>query len=218
MACVDGKYCPQQLLFNEFGETNTTIGVATDAEGDVFTTSDQNAVQEFVKTTSGFEAPVQMPSGTDFLYCSKIAVDPAGDVLVDGFTAEGTNGNKIVQIVHDYAYNAAGYSTPATYTVGHGFASVNGITTDSSGHVFLADLQDSLTGRFKLSSSGLTKYVSLPFSEATNPENLAVDNHGDVFLTDSGNNRVLESVYSGGKYSSPVVGLQPPWRHALMKA
>lgn len=67
------------------------------------------------------------------------------------------------------------------------------------------------TDQFPFHSAKPRGQVVLPFTGLDNPEEVAVDAKGDVYVTDSGNNRVLElAAGSTGQTVVPLAGLERP--------
>ena len=68
-----------------------------------------------------------------------------------------------------------------------------------------------ITNQFPFHSAKPQGQVVLPFTGLDNPEEIAVDAKGDVYVTDSGNNRVLELVAgSTGQTVVPLARLDKP--------
>ncbi len=68
-----------------------------------------------------------------------------------------------------------------------------------------------ITNQFPFHSARPPGQVVLPFTGLDNPEEVAVDAKGDVFVTDNGNNRVLElAAGSTSQTVVPVAGLDRP--------
>jgi serine/threonine protein kinase, bacterial len=68
-----------------------------------------------------------------------------------------------------------------------------------------------ITNQFPFHSAKPQGQVVLPFTGLDNPEEVAVDAKGDVYVTDSGNNRVLElAAGSTSQTVVPVAGLDRP--------
>jgi serine/threonine protein kinase, bacterial len=68
-----------------------------------------------------------------------------------------------------------------------------------------------ITNQFPFHSARPQGQVVLPFTGLDNPEEVAVDAKGDVYVTDSGNNRVLElAAGSTSQTVVPVAGLDRP--------
>ena len=68
-----------------------------------------------------------------------------------------------------------------------------------------------ITNQFPFHSAEPRGQVVLPFTGLDNPEEIAVDAKGDVYVTDSGNNRVLElAAGSTSQTVVPVAGLYRP--------
>jgi sugar lactone lactonase YvrE len=96
-------------------------GVAVDAAGNVYVSSDGNNTVKKIPVAGG--APVVLGSG--FLYPHGVAVDAAGNVYVADY---GDNAVKKIPV---------GGGVPVT--VGHGFYQPVGVAVDAAGNVYVAD-------------------------------------------------------------------------------
>lgn len=169
-------------------------GVALDGLGDLFIADggqgrvvEETALGTQTTVASGLSGPVG------------VAVDAARDVFVaDAFAS------KVLEI------------TPggAQLTVGSGFDLPQGVALNAAGDVFVADsghnrvleLAPSSTPTLGAGIQGVmgevTWTVTQTFGSGLNdPEGVAVDSSGDVFIADTGNNRVVEVTQSGTQHT-----------------
>jgi uncharacterized protein (TIGR03437 family) len=143
-----------------------------------------------------------------------VALDSAGNVYIADFgnfrvRKVGTNG-----VITTVAGN--GYSVATTGTLGDGAAATSGsvapfnIALDSSGNIFIADSQDNLIRKVTASTGFISTIAGYPgytgytgdggsATQATlmNPEGVAVDSTGNVFIADT-NNYVIREVSPSG--------------------
>ena len=159
-------------------------------------------------------------SGTNQLTSpTQVALDSQGDLFVldnaDTFGDNSVIGDRVVE----YPISAATGTYATTGTILEGLANLinpTGIALDSSGDLFVSDgvnnrvLEFSLAANGTYPTSGIT--VAGTVGEGTGatqlngPSNLAINASGNLFVADSGNNRVQEFVRSpsGGYAASGI--------------
>jgi tripartite motif-containing protein 71 len=204
------------------------IDVATDADGNVYTSDhDTQRIQQFDPVgastnawgTSGTGAgQFQGPSGT--------AVDSSGNVYVadlEGNRVEkfDSAGNFVLMWGKgvdqtnpgDVCIAASGDTCQAgsSGSANGQFDSPNGVATDSSGNVYVADLGNDRIQRFSPSGVFLGKWGShgTGNGQFDMPEDVAVDSAGDVYVADLVNNRVQRFSSTGtflGKWGTAGSG------------
>jgi len=183
--------------------------IALDAGGDVFLAdTGNNRVVELPQTSSGYGPQTTLPTN-GLIRPYGIAVDSAGDV----FIADAGNDRAV-----ELPKAGTGYGTQAT--LASGLSHPWGVSLDSAGDLFVAQALEGYEeppgSVFELPRTG-TGYgppTTLPFSGLSIPIGVAVDNAGDVFVTDYGNQRVEELPKASTNYGSqiivPTVGLSQP--------
>ena len=194
---------------------SSPVGVAVDGAGDVFVAdSGNNAVKEIEAGTGGnaagavSSASTVVTVGSGFNSPVGTAVDARGDVFV------ADSGNSAVkEIEAGTGGNAAGAVSSAStvVTVGSGFDAPHGIALDDAGDVFVADERVGVVkeieagtsrGGGPVSSASTVVTVGSGFSD---PQGVAVDGAGDVFVADSGNGAVYEIEAGTGGNRAGVV-------------
>jgi sugar lactone lactonase YvrE len=204
--------------------------LAVSPQGDLFVSSENDEIVEFAPTpgTTSYAATgtVVAGSGTALSGPSGLAFDASGDLFVS-YTAE----NEVLE----FAYNGSTGTYPSIGTVVAGTGAVgsapnelsgpSGIALDSKGDLFVVDTGNSRVEEFTYNSS-TEAYASNAIDVAgtgvagtganylTEPNDVVLDNNGDLFIADTGNVRVMEYQYnsSAGTYSSSgteVVGSLP---------
>ncbi len=162
---------------------DAATGVAVDSSGNVVISDfyNQRAVV-LSKTPTGYAPQANLPtSGLSGIY--GIAVDVAGDVFIpDGFN------DRIVELPK----TATGYGPQITLpgtTIGGG----GQVALDIAGDVFFTAAYPVYNNVGELPWTGMGYGPrTILTTDLSSPNNLAVDAAGDVFVMDSGNNRVVE--------------------------
>ena len=224
MVAVNGSIPVSPTVLTVGSGFNHPEGVAVDVNGNVFV-ADQfnNAVKQIVAGTGGAAAgTVNSAStvkslGSGFNHPEGVAVDGSGDV----FVADLSN-NAVKEMV---AVAGSIPASPTIRTVGGGFNQPPAVAVDGNGNVFVADTINNAVKQIvagtggaaagTVTSSSTVDTLGNGFSE---PDGVAVDGNGDVFVADFGNNAVKEIVADQWHHSRlpchPLPGrrLQPAQR------
>jgi DNA-binding beta-propeller fold protein YncE len=152
------------------------ISVAVDWAGDVYADGGNGRV---LKLSPWSSTLVEAPFGGELDGRSGgVAVDNDGDVYAAGK-------DSVWKLL-------AGANTPTRLPF-TGLRSPNGVAVDGAGSVYVTDGVDKDHSRVLLLPAKSSAQVALPFTGLNHPTGVAVDNFtGNVYVTDSGNNRVLE--------------------------
>jgi len=205
-----------------WGQLGFPEDVAISPQGDLFVSSLNNEILEFtpvpgtisysttgtVVVAAAGEAPApSSPAG--------LAFDAKGDLFVGN-----SGGNDVLE----YAYNASTGTYPSVGTVvaGTGQAGTaanelsdpTGVAIDSEGDLFVADTNNNRIEEFPYGSTGTyasngtevagTGVAGSGANQLFAPEDVLLDGNGDLFIADTGNDRVMEYAYnsSTGTYAS----------------
>ncbi len=195
------------------------LGVVTDSAGDLFI-ADQpnNVVREIIKATgqniivagngtAGYSGDNGPATAAELNSPLGLAVDSAGNLFI------GDTGNNVIREVVKETGNiitfagngTAGYSGdngPATHAA---LQDLTGIAVDSKGDLFIADGLDDVIREVDRSNGNIiTTIVGTGWQGSTGyngqayeatleiPADVAVDSAGNVFISDRGNNYILE--------------------------
>jgi len=149
-------------------------------------------------------------------FANNIAIDKNGNVFVTIFEKEylragfpfGNGKNELLEIPftnRHFRYNLFGpgvikYSLSGKYLAKWGksgdFESTSGISTDLKGNVFVLDGRDNSVkkinskGWFITEFGGEYGFISSKDGEFSHPTDIAVDSEGNVYVVDSGNQRI----------------------------
>jgi tripartite motif-containing protein 71 len=210
---------------------NTPLGIAVNASGNLFVSEGNlpylpssvpaDLVQELSPTstpgtysaTASFST-VQGTGASPLTGPQGVAVDQHGNLYA-------TSSDAVLEFPLNTAtgtYSATGVTVAGSGGAGSGaneLSDPDALALDSHGDLFIADAGNdrvveyafnAATGTF--SATGITVAGSggagSGANELSNPETLALDSHGDLFIADAGNNRVVEYALNAttGAYSA----------------
>ena len=147
---------------------------------------------------------------------TQVALDPQGDLFVldnaQSFGSSSVTGDRVVE----YPISATSGTYATTGTVVEGLANLidpTGIALDSSGDLFVTDGANNRVLEFPMSANGTYPTSGITVAgtggegsgptQLNAPTNLAINASGNLFVADSGNNRVQEFIRSAsGAYSA----------------
>jgi uncharacterized repeat protein (TIGR03803 family) len=202
-------------------------GVALDASGDIFIADQENGEIRLVNHSTGYISTVAgMYNGGNGGYsgdggpATAAELDAPGDAVTDNsgniYIADLGN-NAIREVLHSngYIYTIAGNGTGG-YTGDGGPATAaeinapSGVAVDSSGNIYIADSFNSVireinhsTGKIStVAGNGTTGYKGdggpATAAELFDPNGVAIDGAGNMFIADIYNNVIREVNYSSG--------------------
>ena len=138
-------------------------------------------------------------TGSGFKTPDSVAIDAVGDV----FYADAGN-NAILEF-------KSGSSTAVS--IGSGLSKSAGVAVDGAGDVFIADTGNNRVVEVPIVSGVLSNaaQIALPTTLAgaalNAPAGVAVDSAGDLFIADTGNNRIVGIPYNGAWNTSAAVAI-----------
>ena len=138
-------------------------------------------------------------TGSGFKTPDSVAIDAVGDV----FYADAGN-NAILEF-------KSGSSTAVS--IGSGLSKPAGVAVDGAGDVFIADTGNNRVVEVPIVSGVLSNaaQIALPTTLAgaalNAPAGVAVDSAGDLFIADTGNNRIVGIPYNGAWNTSAAVAI-----------
>jgi trimeric autotransporter adhesin len=171
------------------------LSVAVDSAGTLYIGAVSTGVR---KVTGGIITTVPIPAG----FGQAVAVDPAGALYVaSGTQILKVSSGKTVTVAGNGSSGSLGDGAPA---ISASLSEAYGVTVDSVGNLYIADTFNQRVR--KVNSSGIITTVAkggqTGDGEPANssflfqPWGVAVDSSGNLFIADSGNNRVRK--VSGG--------------------
>ena len=203
----------------------TPTGVALNGSGVVYIADPGTRGYIFVETPSGsgYTQSTLNETGNASLSSQPIpggvAIDGAGNLYFSNSWNNNTYGNSISVVQY---YNGSIYMTqPLAYPQQeNGLTGPLGLAADPSGNIYVADTGNNRVVE-EMYLSGVTYDVPAGYalqlvvaSGLSGPQSVAADANGDVYIADTGNNRILlETPTEGGFFTQSVLfnnGLNTP--------
>jgi hypothetical protein len=203
------------------GQLDFPQGLAFDNKGDLFVAdSGNNRVLEYSPNSStSYSVTAAIGTATSQLSSpSGLALDANGDLFV---------ANAGLNNVVEYAYNAStgSYASSGTVVAGSGvtggtqFDDPVGVAVDAKGDLFVSAPGNNSVEEFAYNSASGT-YASLgtyvagtgvsgsAANQLSAPHGVALDANGDLFVVDTGNDRVMEYTYNSATASYATTGTE----------
>ena len=218
-------------LYPSGGQFSITNGSSPCSAGTAYTAGQScNAIITFSPATLGTAVAGAVFAGTGgvpltTLYVSGIGEGP-GLTLDPGTVAATGSGLKspesvAIDSVGDVFYADAGNNAVLEFTsgssaavsIGAGLSKPAGVAVDGAGDVFIADTGNNRIVEVPIVSSVLSNaaQIALPTTLAGTalkaPAGVAVDSAGDLFIADTGNNRIVGIPYNGTLNTSAAVAI-----------
>lgn len=187
-AYTAGQSCSESITF-----TPTHPGSAT--AGATITGADGSMLATFYLSGTGMGSGITIDpgsvsaTGSGLVSPEEVAIDAAGDT----FYADPGN-NAVMEF-------ASGSSTPVM--IGSGLNQPSGVAVDGAGNVLIADTGNNRIVEVPMINGALdsSKQIVFPATlggEALNgPSGIALDSAGDLFIADTGNDRIVGIPYNG---------------------
>lgn len=185
------------------GQFNGPEGIAIDYAGNVLVSdSNNNRIESFSNTGTYISQWGGLGTGNgQFNYCGAVAVDALGNVYV-----ADSNNNRVEKFDHTGTYLTKWGTTGS----GNGqFNGLFGVGVDGAGSVYTTEFNNNRVQKFSGAGVGAAQVPDLLLlqwgssgsgnGQFDNPSGMATDAAGNVYVTDSNNNRV-EKFTSAGAY------------------
>ncbi len=185
-------------------------GVAVDEAGNLFIGDHQNS-RILVVTPSGIVSVLSINGLSPSLgFPVALAFDGAGNLYIADFTNS--------RIVRVSTLVVAGSTSSGLGTViGTGAFSftgstLTGLTVDSQGNIYTAARTQNNSSIIEITNAGVASELSLPgiTPAISNPQGVAVDAMGNIYVVDTANSRIVELTTAGVASAISISGLSAP--------
>jgi sugar lactone lactonase YvrE len=189
---------------------NEVTGVAMDGAGNLFISDHLNS-RILVVTPGGVVSVLSITGLSPVLgYPVELAFDAAGNLYIPDFS----NG-RIVRV--STLVVAGSTSSGLGVAIGTGSFSftdstLTGMTVDAQGNIYAAARTDNSSSIIKVTAAGVASELSLPgiTPPLSNPQGVAVDAMGNVYVVDSANSRIVRLTTAGVASALSISGLSSP--------
>ena len=199
------------------GQFSNQVGIATDSSGNVYVAD--KILLRIQKFTSGGTYLTQWGAyghaNGQFLSIDGIAADSSGNIYVSDNQNDYDNGNHRIQKFKsngDYLLQWGANTDKGRF----GYLGANGIATDYSGNIYVADTSNKRIQKFAPNGTFLAQWGSSSGDGQLNyPEFIATDPAGNVYVCDP----LLKKYTSNGKYLKTYTDIpSPPQALAIDKS
>jgi sugar lactone lactonase YvrE len=196
-------------------------GLAFDAAGDIFIADSANNVIREVMTDGniatvagvnilGYQGDGGLATAAELYEPTGLAMDTAGNLYI------ADSGNNVVRIIYPNGYlttfagqREAGYSGDGGPAASAQFYYPKGLAIDTAGNLYVADMGNSVIRKISLGSGAISTVAgngiagfsgdggSAVNAQLSFPDSLAVDDSGNLYIADIGNQRIREVLVSG---------------------
>jgi sugar lactone lactonase YvrE len=180
---------------------NIPLGVAVEPGGIIYVTGNY---QEVVKLAPHLAGYTQTLIGSGLNNPRYVALDSKGNIYV----ADTQNNRAVKETLSNGVYTQS--------VIGSGLSYPAGIAVDSAGNVYVSDTVHRRIVKETPSGSGFTQSVipvNATFEDQNQfggPEGLALDNKGNLLISDSGLGRVIKWSFQGADFGQVNVGTTSP--------
>ena len=208
-------------------ELNYPEGVAVDSAGNIYIADQQNSRIRKVTASTGIISTVAgngtvgysgdggLATSAELDGPTSVAVDSAGNIYIADF--DNSRIRKVTVSTSDISTVAgngtAGYSGDGGLATSAELRNPWGVTVDASGNIYIADSGNSCIREVIVSTGGISTVAGngtvgysgdgglSPSAELYSPDGLAVDSAGNIYIADTGNERIR----AVGLEAAPVV-------------
>ncbi|WP_143822349.1 NHL domain-containing protein [Mucilaginibacter pedocola] len=209
-AIPGGLYAQTSIVKNDF---YSSFGIVADAAGNVYVADGGNTIQKVTPTglVTRFvgNSNVGLVNGTGsaatFYHIRGLAIDAAGYIYVTDADNNAIRKVSPYGVVTTLAGNGTGGFTNGTGAAAR-FNSPGGIAIDANGNLYVADMGNNAIRKVTpsgvvttLAGNGTADYVNATGTAArfSNPQGVAVDAAGNVYVADAGNISVRKITPAG---------------------
>jgi sugar lactone lactonase YvrE len=202
-----------QSVIGTTGSTlKTPYGIAVDASGNVYISDIGNDIVVKETLSNGAYTQSTVINGLSINSPNAVAVDSSGNVYI----ANTNSSNVLKETLSNGVYAESTIAGGLSITTGTSTTSFNpnGVAVDGSGNVYVVLTNGGGNGTIGdgsvliLTPSTGGNYTQSTLTAATGlsfPQGIAVDGSGNVYISDSGNSRVLKETLSGGIYTQSIL-------------
>ena len=186
-------------------------GVALDGAGNLYIADHQNS-RILVMTPAGVVSVLSINGLSASLgFPTALAFDGAGNLYIADFT----NGRiiKVSTLVVAGSTSSGQGTVLGTGSYSFTESTITGLTVDSQGTIYVAARTQNNSNIIKVTSSGVASTLAVPGNitpAVSNPQGVAVDSMGNIYIVDTANNRIVKITSAGVASAISISGLPSP--------
>jgi sugar lactone lactonase YvrE len=188
--CANGVYGAQFTL--PVNQLSAPMGLTIDGAGNLYITSSGNdKIVELPHASTGFGPQFKVPIAV--YVPTSVTVDAGGTLYI-----ADTYENRVVKLI----WNGTGYNSP--HMIGNYVKMPMGVGVDNAGNAFFSMPYQNDLIEIPWASGQYQPQRIVSNSQVSFPTSIVTDGNGNVYLLDSGNNRVLMYPATAAGPGSPI--------------
>ena len=186
-------------------------GVAVDGAGNLFIGDHQNS-RILVVTPGGVVSVLTIHGLSPALgFPTALHVDAAGNLYIADFT----NGRviEVSSLIVAGSTSSGNGTVISTGSFSFAGSTLTGMTIDQQGNIYIAARTQNTSHIIKVTAAGVASALTIPGNitpAISNPQGVAVDAMGNLYIVDTGNSRIVEITTAGVASALSIGGLTTP--------
>ena len=191
--------------------TQNITGVALDGAGNLFVGDHQNS-RILVVTPGGVVSVLSISGLSPALgFPTALAFDAAGNLYIADFTTGRVIRVSSVAVVGSTSTGSGTVIGTGAYSFAGG--ALTGLAVDPQGTVYTAARTQNSSSIIKVTAEGVASALAIPGNitpAISNPQGVGTDAMGNIYVVDTGHNRIIKITTAGVAFALSLSGLPAP--------